>query len=358
MLDNKKLIKNRLKETGWFDKPGAYVLFDGQYGSTGKGLLASLMAELMGDNIDILVTNAGPNSGHTGYYGGEKIMTQQLPVATVVMDRMGLKPITYLNGGAVIEPAIFEREMATLSCGAKDLVALHPYAAVIKPEHQGEQLTHIASTGKGVGPAMADKLGRTLGSVVAGNLELFDPDQWVTRMPSDTLDRHRCFVETAQGWSLGINSGFYPYTTSRECSVAQAIADMGVSPKSLRKSVACIRTFPIRVGNTETGWSGPVYPDQHEITFNDLKQTPELTTVTKRVRRIFTWSDTQFCEMLQANRPDGIFLNFCNYMSQDEVAELATRMCETYRNVMGHDMDFLLMGWGPYNEDVTLWGLK
>ena len=48
----------------------------------------------------------------------------------------------------------------------------------------------------------------------------------------------------------------------------------------------------------------------------------ELTTVTKLPRRIFTFSYEQTKAAISVIRPDEIFLNFCNYMGSDEVAEV------------------------------------
>lgn len=345
-----------LADNGWFQEPGQYVLFDGQFGSTGKGLLASAIAEVAGHYIDTVATNAGPNSGHTGYFHGEKILTQQLPVASCVMTRRNINHLVYLNGGAVIEPSILLREMdfnRTLLAIPETVV--HPAAAIIRPEHQGDQLSHIASTGKGVGPAMAAKLGRTKDAVV-GDYNDFTAEiherATIASLSPTTLGT--CFVETAQGWSLGINSGFYPYTTSRECSVSQALADLGVSPKSLKKSIACLRTYPIRVGNTPDGYSGDVYPDQVETTWEALGQTPEKTTVTQRVRRVFTWSNTQFRDMLIANRPDAIMINFANYMQRSDVMDLVARCRAEQIARFGSDFDFVLLGWGPYNDQIEV----
>ena len=41
---------------------------------------------------------------------------------------------------------------------------------------------------------------------------------------------------------------------------------------------------------------------------------PELTTVTKRVRRIFTWSMMQYTRFLVSCHPTDIFINFANYL--------------------------------------------
>lgn len=356
-MENIKRIRHRMFSSGWFANEGCYTLFDGQYGSTGKGLLASVIAEAMGDFIDTVTTNAGPNSGHTAYFGGEKIMTQQIPVASVVMDRMGRGHLCYLNAGAVVHPEQFFKELGYLNNNG---VVLHPHAAVIKPEHAGDAHSDIASTGKGVGPAMAAKLGRKRGLVVEGSPDFECEGDGASRncevrsIPVEELGR--CFVETAQGWSLGINSGFYPYTTSRECSVSQALADLGVSPARHRRSIVSLRTYPIRVGNTPDGFSGPVYPDQEELLFDDLGVAPELTTVTQRVRRIFTWSRQQYCEMLQANQPDAVFINFVNYLKPDKVDEfIRDKILRDYVLTLGKHPDFVLVGSGPFNADVALW---
>ena len=78
----------------------------------------------------------------------------------------------------------------------------------------------------------------------------------------------------------------------------------------------------IRVGNVYDdggnliGNSGPFYPDSHELSWGaDFPRvTPEITTVTKRVRRIAGWSNFQYLDALQLNRPDRVYLTFINYM--------------------------------------------
>lgn len=340
---------------GWFTGPGCYVLFDGQYGSTGKGLLASFIAEHCGSWIDTVTTNAGPNSGHTAYHETfGKIMTQQIPVASVVMGLNNWAHSVYLNGGAVIEPSIFKDEVDRYFNRDFGSLLVHPAAAVIKPEHQGDQHSDISSTGKGVGPAMQAKLGRRADATMGGHVNSYGRSVSIDDMKPNELGV--CFVETAQGWSLGINSGFYPYTTSRECSVTQALADLGVSPRALKKSIVSLRAHPIRVGNhPDGGYSGGVYPDQKEISFEELGVEPELTTVTQRVRRVFTWSWQQYHEMLRANEPDAVFINFLNYITNpDEQADFVRDLATHYRGTLGKYPDFILGGFGPKNSDVRM----
>jgi adenylosuccinate synthase len=368
----------------WFKEPGAYVLVDGQFGSTGKGLMAGVLAEyahLVGRVPNIITTNAGPNSGHTAYLDAteftadnvpdagnefvvgrglfaEKIMTQQIPVASVFLERLGHKPYTLLNAGSVIDSDILRKEHAASGIPPSRLM-IHPNAAVITENDRIEDqntLRRIAGTGKGIGPAIANKVMRTgkvafeeyrpmLPPLAEGAREWDDFWRW---------DKDVVFVETAQGFSLGLNSArFYPNVTSRECTVMQAISDARIPYNKVRKVVACFRTFPIRVGNTQ-GSSGGCYEDQNEVSWESLGLEPELTTVTKRVRRVFTWSRVQFRECIAANQPDVIFLNFCNYLSAAMLDALLDNIDEDWRRVMGSNgpSPTILLGFGPYSRDV------
>jgi adenylosuccinate synthase len=169
------------------------------------------------------------------------------------------------------------------------------------------------------------------------------------------LHRHVNFFEVSQGFSLGINSGFYPHVTGRECTVAQALADASVSPAMFQQSILSLRTYPIRVGNTENS-SGPCYLDQREIGWDELGVTPETTTVTGRIRRIFTWSDTQFRDAVVVNTPSVIFLNFCNYLRTENVDPFVRQnIVQPYFDMLGYAPKAVLLGFGPRTEDIRLW---
>lgn len=359
----------------WFQEPGAYVLVDGQFGSTGKGLLAGYMAQFMAGKVNKITTNAGPNSGHTAYYPGhaanggpesvwidggryEKIVTQQLPVASVFLDKMGYPVDTIINAGAIIDHDIMMDELSKWCNTDGSRVLIHPNAALISSAAKNVDkavLNLIAGTGKGIGPALEQKISRRMGKRAVAT-HLFIPFLPAVYNSWDDLwdwSRDAVFVETAQGFSLGINSArFYPYVTSRECTVMQALADARIPAQMLKKVVCTFRTYPIRVGNTE-GSSGEWYSDQKEISWEDVGVEPELTTVTKRVRRVATWSWTQYEECLRTNRPDALFLNFCNYFDNlhDEEAHV-NQMLRVYNRVLDRDPDYFLLGYGPRNEDV------
>jgi adenylosuccinate synthase len=206
---------------------------------------------------------------------------------------------------------------------------------------------NIAGTGQGVGPALEHKLWRTPRAIYS--------NAPVRVIPPYVYNNKVCFLEIPQGFSLGINSGFYPHVTSRECSVAQALADAGMPPSFHRKTIMAVRTYPIRVGDTENS-SGPCYEDQEEISWESLGQKPEMTTVTGRIRRVFTWSIRQFRDALAANDPSVIFLNFVNYLQPNAVDEFViSNVLRPYRSQLGHDPECILLGFSPRSEDIKLW---
>jgi adenylosuccinate synthase len=213
------------------------------------------------------------------------------------------------------------------------------------------QATLLASTRKGVGTALAEKVMRR--APLAADHDRLKPFIKTYNLNECMDFGDRVVVEIPQGFSLGINSGLaYPYCTSRDVTVSQGLADAAIHPSYLGESMMCVRTFPIRVGNikdgdNQIGWSGPCYPDQHETSFDHLGVEPELTTVTKRVRRIFTWSNKQFRLACSINRPTQICLNFTNYnRSVEEFINLVNSMDKAYKSPTH-------FGMGPAVEEVT-----
>jgi adenylosuccinate synthase len=363
------MIDKNIYLPGWFEQPGAWVLVDGQFGSTGKGLMAGWLAEYGVDKITHVTTNQGPNSGHTAYWNprpdyatalelADKIMTQQLPVASVFMRRQQRQPLTLLNAGAVIDDKILDAECKKYGFNASNLL-IHPNAAMITEDNKTlDKITvgAIAGTGKGVGPAIAAKALRHGDQLAYSTYRPMLPAGFRTDRGWDNFwdwGSDVVFVETAQGFSLGVNSSrFYPNVTSRECTVAQACADARIPVQMVKGVIACFRTYPIRVGDTENT-SGGCYEDQMETTWEAIGQTPEITTVTKRVRRVFTWSRIQFREAVAANRPDVIFLNFCNYMSASMLDALVDNIIEDYGDILGRGRSpTIIGGFSAYGHDV------
>lgn len=335
---------------------GVTVLVDGQYGSTGKGVIAARLGELFWGDVDLVISNAGPNSGHTFFDGGgKKHVLKQLPSFAVSACLAGAEDMpVFLSGGAVIDPEILGKEIDNYQMRE---VRVHPNAAVIDAKMRSrdtQNRVQIASTGQGVGPAIIRKLMRrpddkaVMDRVWSGNDSFTLGDLGPITGPT--------FMEISQGYSLGVNSGMWPHVTTRECTVSQGFADAGLPPPFFSGCIMSVRTYPIRVGST-FNTSGPCYPDQEEITWEQLGQEPEMTTVTQRVRRVFTWSRWQFMAAVTANAPEVIFVNFCNYLKTEADAHKFVReyVVEDYHKAVGTPPSLVLMGFGPLGTDIKVW---
>jgi adenylosuccinate synthase len=354
-------IKNVLARAGWFQEPGMWAVVDGQFGSTGKGLAAAVLAECFGGEVDVVTTNAGPNSGHTSYVGDEMVVLQQLPTFAVVAKKLGVfRGRVQMNAGSVID--IDRLNMEERDHGfAPFEVWVHPNAAVVTENSKGQEAALIAgvgSTGKGTGAAIAAKVMREKDAVASYHSTSISP---VVGQVAIDCGTQRVLMEVSQGFSLSLNAeSFYPFTTSRDCTVAQAMADAGLHPHDYRDCMLVVRTFPIRVA----GNSGPCYDDQEEITWGRLGVAPEQTTVTKKTRRVFTWSKVQFMRAVSANRPRVVFLNFVQYLEAWGLhphlhdAWIEANVIEPYTHVMGHAPDALLLGYGPRSNQVQVWGAR
>lgn len=342
---------------GLFAGNGAHVLVDGQFGSTGKGLFASYLAweaKKRGVFFKGVISNAGPNSGHTFYHDKDKHVLKQLPTFAVKMALMGRPIPAYLSAGAVIDPEILRKEAEKYPSVP---IFVHNNAAVINGDDAANErsgtIAAVAGTRSGTGMAQVRKVLRDPTAVFGMYLDSFPKNvrgyDYDPAMFNFQADRY--FLEVSQGFSLGINSQFYPKVTSRECTVMQAISDARIAPKWVNKTYMVIRTFPIRVGNFEGHSSGDCYPDQKEITWEELGVEPELTTVTRRVRRVFTFSEQQLREAVAANAPDIILVNFMNYLGSDQ-AKVAEFVDMVGRNALEAK---LMFGWNQYDEGIVPW---
>ena len=61
--------------------------------------------------------------------------------------------------------------------------------------------------------------------------------------------------------------------------------------------------------------------------------------------------------MLLANRPDALFVNFCNYLFEDDWIIFVADKIRMYEDTLHKRPDFVLTGHGPFNEDVQLFGV-
>lgn len=333
---------------------GVHAIVDGQYGSTGKGVLAAWLAEQPGaEAVKLAITNGGPNSGHTFYHNDEKHVLKQLPTFAVKRYLMGdIYCSAYLSAGAVINPAVLAMEASRYS-GIR--IFVHPNAAWLKPkdqaaEHSGS-VAAVAGTRSGTGAVMARKVLRDPDAVAGAHSLAGMPHNVYFYNSPFVLEAAPAVLEISQGFSLGLNDHrFYPKVTSRECTVMQGISDARIPPRLVQRTYMSIRTFPIRVGDVDGHSAGGWYPDQTETTWEALGVEPELTTVTQRVRRVATFSRTQFMQACAANDPDFVFVNFLNYLSPAAGVDFLDRIsalrddCNKWFDVIGCA--------GPLSSDV------
>lgn len=298
------------------------AIVDLQFGSTGKGLLAGYLSTKR--PFDMVVSANMPNAGHTyvepdGFARVHKVLPSG--IYSKEMKFIGIGPGAVFDVNRLIFEVVAIRER-----GITAHILIHAQAGVLKPEHRETEqnsLSHISSTMQGSMEALVEKMRRGPGANTADNLpddigaELERMGVYVVANAEWMRVLSSCenvLVEGSQGYSLGISAGFYPYCTSRDCTVWRLLADCAVpvNPRNM-EVIGSARMHPIRVGNTPDGYSGGCYNDQIELLWEFVGVAPELTTVTKRERRVFSFSVEQIRQAVTANCVDSIFLNFCNY---------------------------------------------
>jgi len=342
------------------------MVMDFQYGSTGKGLIAGYLAKR--GNYDTSICSFAVNAGHTyiDRAQGINLMTQQLPTGGLVSPTV--KTILIGPGALIHGATLFKEITDNIMLLKGKRIMIHPFAAVIEDYHAEEEksggMTKIGSTAKGVGTAAIERIKRDpLNPNVAAKRFYTGPlAQYVVTQEDYRIALEKAeeiLIEGAQGFSLSMYHGQYPYTTSRDVTPWQIAADCALPYRwaSYIQVIGTMRTFPIRVNNRD-GSSGPCYPDQLELSWSNFAEmgiAPELTTVTKLERRIFTFSQRQAAEA--AFHCGGywntrIFLNFANYCRGDELTEIIQKI-ETPTKHNLNPPKVVWIGWGPDDEDVT-----
>ncbi len=338
----------------------------GQAGSEGKGASAAFAARHLaeyGRYFDIVTTSAGAQAGHTSTHDGVTRVVFHLPTAPLISAQCNV-PLSsvYLNSGAVIDPSVLLSELNQYGSSFRDFF-IHPNAAVITDECREAEMaldsaqTKIASTRKGVGEAIAR---RTLRSgLIARDCPALQPYVRRIDLNARLAAGASVLVEVPQGFSLSLDGKFYPHCTSRNCTAVQGMADAGIHPLFYGETMIVIRTFPIRVGSVKDdagnvlGFSGGHYPDQREISWDELGVRAEITTVTKRVRRVFTFSQQQLIDAMCALRPGVVYVTFCDYVKKESDLlgmQLAIKIATKAAN-MEREPE-VIWQFGPSTDDV------
>ena len=324
------------------------IVIDGQWGSTGKGKLCAYLAKKF--DVAVSICDFQNNAGHTVVFDdGTKHVFQQLPVtASCNQDtELLISPAATIS----VDKLLQEIEIH----GAANRLMIHPKAGIITPEcvdFEQHFLKRISSTLKGCGAATGMKTMRMPGMVLAKDV----PE--LKSFIGDTTEKLKLYLqsgaiammETAQGFDLSLNHGLeYPYVTSRDVTTASALNNAGVPPQVVGEVYGCLRTFPIRVGNMiengeMIGSSGPIHPDHVELTWEELRRRSgavddieERTTVTNKVRRVFTFSAIQFKNFIDVCAPTKLFVNFINHVCFRDYG------VKDFNGLTPESMDFLNM---------------
>jgi adenylosuccinate synthase len=322
------MIKNKLN-----------IVSDAQHGSTGKGAITSYLA--WKHKPGTLSTTNMANAGHSAVnVDGEVFVAKALPSASILNKWLKklYNPRIVIGASAAFDINQLLKEIKECDLHHTQM-QIHQRAGVITQEHKlkesgdtEESTKHIASTMQGCGTFLADKILRK------PNLKLARDYPELSNMLADT-DLHMrlrsslavgtILHEGSQGFSLDINHGsHYPQCTSRGTTAMQNLADLGLNHTQLGDVYLVFRPYPIRVGNViedgiEKGNSGGCYPDNAETTWEaiadaagapDTIKQKELTTVTKRLRRVFTFSKQQLIEAVAVNGATKLAFNFANYI--------------------------------------------
>ncbi len=371
------------------------IIQGAQFGSEGKGMVAAALCERR--NIDFAVRTGGINAGHTVWHKGAQYKMQQLPTGWV-------NPGTTLviGPGAYVNPEQLYKEIGIIrAAGAKNWIFVDYRAGLHLPEHaersadSGRHYT-MGATGKGCSEAVLDRIRlRGKGGMLfkgwlhkeygPGPYEIGQGFQFadtVKLLHSAYDNEASILLEGTQGTWLDMYLGPYPYTTHKQTTAAQWVAEAGLSPAMEYEVVLCARTYPIRVaGNSgpmpdEIDWvtlgheinnklwmTGMVnrvkemslhalrdaycelrgsygsdlveksnrwtdaYKSLSQITQDDLANLVEMTTVTKKVRRVARMDMEMLKESVRINRPSWIALTFLNYEFPelwDEVRPMST----------------------------------
>lgn len=280
------------------------IVIGGQFGSEAKGKIISFLA----NEFDIAVRTGAPNAGHTIFKNGEVYRLQQIPATFV-----NPKCVLCIGAGALINPDILRKEVENTK--TKDRLFIDPQAGIIEEKHllqEGELVQKIGSTGKGCGAALADRIWRKDFKLAKDVLKDFQIANVAEILNKGIDEGKNVLVEGTQGFGLSLYHGIYPFVTSRDTNAANFLVEAGISPLLATEIILVIRTYPIRVA----GNSGPL---PNEITWGELsnrvgKKIEEITTVTKKVRRVAEFDIEIVKKAILVNRPTQIALQFLNYL--------------------------------------------
>ena len=320
------------------------VVVGSQWGDEGKGKIVDWLSE----QADIVVRfQGGHNAGHTLVIDKITYKLSLLPSGIVRPGKLAI-----IGNGVVVDPWALIDEIDTVRrqgvAVSRDNLRVADNAVLILPLHRELDVIRenaagagkIGTTGRGIGPAYEDKVGRRA-LRVADLKDLMSLDTKIQRllthhnalrrglgMPEltgdelhaqlsgiaprilefsdtvfDLLDRQRragkrILFEGAQGVMLDIDHGTFPFVTSSNTVAAQAASGSGVGPGALSYVLGIAKAYTTRVG------AGPFPTEQDNAVGDEIgARGREFGTVTGRKRRC-GWFDAALVR--QAIKTSGI----------------------------------------------------
>tara|TARA_Y100001970_G_scaffold271481_1_gene366875 strand:- start:28614 stop:29606 length:993 start_codon:yes stop_codon:yes gene_type:complete len=213
------------------------------HGDEGKGKITHHLLK-SGEYTHCMRFNGGCNAGHTIFHNGQKHVTHSIPSGVF----HGITSI--IGSGCVIDVDKLFKEINNLeSAGVevrKNLKIAHN-AHIITRESLEEDSTdtRIGTTRTGNGPTYRKKYNRS--GVRAEDISKLQPFL-INTMEEFHLCNPTILMEGAQGYSLDIDWGDYPYVTSSNCGIA-AVLQNGISPRHLRDIWGVSKIYETYVGN-------------------------------------------------------------------------------------------------------------
>ncbi len=219
-----------------------------QWGDEGKGKIVDWLAS----RADAVVRfQGGHNAGHTLVIDGTTYKLSLLPSGIVS------GTLSVIGNGVVLDPWALKSEIEKLEGQGvtitDDNFAIADNCALILPLHRdldGLRETaagkgKIGTTGRGIGPAYEDKVGRRAIRVCdLAHLDDLEPQL-------DRLCAHhgaKILFEGAQGVLLDIDHGTYPFVTSSNTVSGTAAAGSGLGPNATGFVLGIVKAYTTRVG--------------------------------------------------------------------------------------------------------------
>ena len=302
------------------------VVIGAQWGDEGKGKIVDLLTERA---AAVVRFQGGHNAGHTLVIDGHKTVLSLIPSGIL---HPGVQCL--IGNGVVLSlEALLKEADALVQKGVPvyDRLKVSPNCALILPSHvaidrareRAKGDNAIGTTGRGIGPAYEDKVGRRAVRVadlfqrdrLAGRLgEILDFHNFVLsryfsaepvefeRVLEDLLaqaERVRPLVadvtdylraemkrggnllfEGAQGALLDVDVGTYPFVTSSNTIAGSAAVGTGLGPRDIHRVLGIVKAYTTRVG------AGPFPTELFDVTGEHLSKVGhEFGAVTGRARR-------------------------------------------------------------------------